>query len=346
MRRWMRAGSHSMQMATPSFMVTASGWAPPMPPRPAVTRDGAGQRAAELLVGHRGEGLEGALQDALGADVDPRAGRHLAVHGQAEVLEAAELLPVGPVADQVGVRDQHPRGPLVGAHDADRLAGLHQHRLVVGQRLQGAHERVVGLPAARGLARAAVDDELLGVLGDLGVEVVHQHPQRGLGLPRAGAQRRCRGRRGWAGARWWDEWWSCELSDRCLRRQSGRRRRRRGRRRPRSPGTRWRSGPGPWTPFARSSATTAAVAGAGSSGRAQVERAGGGHHLDGHDAGQPVDGAAQLAGGDQPIETWSSCMALEGMESTLAGTASRLSSETIAAWVYCAIISPLSTPGS
>ena len=29
--------SHSMQIHTPSFMVTASGWAPPIPPRPAVT---------------------------------------------------------------------------------------------------------------------------------------------------------------------------------------------------------------------------------------------------------------------------------------------------------------------
>ena len=33
----MRDWSHSMQITTPSFMVTASGWAPPMPPSPAVT---------------------------------------------------------------------------------------------------------------------------------------------------------------------------------------------------------------------------------------------------------------------------------------------------------------------
>ena len=33
----MRCWSHSMQIATPSFIVTASGCAPPMPPRPAVT---------------------------------------------------------------------------------------------------------------------------------------------------------------------------------------------------------------------------------------------------------------------------------------------------------------------
>ncbi len=33
----MRAGSHSTQIATPSFIVTASGCAPPMPPSPAVS---------------------------------------------------------------------------------------------------------------------------------------------------------------------------------------------------------------------------------------------------------------------------------------------------------------------
>ena len=36
MRRVMRDWSHSTQMTTPPFMVTASGWAPPMPPSPAV----------------------------------------------------------------------------------------------------------------------------------------------------------------------------------------------------------------------------------------------------------------------------------------------------------------------
>ena len=43
---------------------------------------------------------------------------------------------------------------------------------------------------ARRAAGAAVDDELLGLLRDLGVEVVQQHPQRRLGLPRARVQLR------------------------------------------------------------------------------------------------------------------------------------------------------------
>ncbi len=49
-------------------------------------------------------------------------------------LEPAELLRRRPVRDEQGVRDQHTRGPLVGAEDADRLAGLHEQRLVVLQR--------------------------------------------------------------------------------------------------------------------------------------------------------------------------------------------------------------------
>ena len=48
----------------------------------------------------------------------------------------------------------------------------------------------------------------------------------------------------------------------------------------------------------------------------------------------------------QPIETWSSCIAEDGIESTLAGTARRLSSLTIPAAVYWAIMWPESTPGS
>ena len=153
----------------------------------------AGKGAVEALVGHGGEGLMGALEDALGADVDPRAGRHLAVHRQAQVLEPAELRPGRPVANKVAVGQDHAWRPLMGAHDADGPAGLDQHGLVLLQRGQGADHRVERLPVACGLARAAVDDQVVGALGVLGVEVVHQHPQRGLGRPRLGGQGRAAG---------------------------------------------------------------------------------------------------------------------------------------------------------
>jgi hypothetical protein len=71
----------------------------------------------------------------------------------------------------------------VGLHHADRAAGLDQHGLVLLEGLQGADHGVEGAPVTGGLAGAPVDDELVGVLGDLGVEVVHEHPQGGLLLP-------------------------------------------------------------------------------------------------------------------------------------------------------------------
>ena len=158
------------------------------PAEPGGQRDRPGQRAAEPLRGDGGERLVGALQDALGADVDPGAGRHLAVHGQPERLQPAELLPGGPLRHQVGVGDQHPRRPLVRAEDADRLARLHQQRLVAVQVAQRGDDRVERVPAAGRPARSAVDDQLIRMLGHLGVEVVHQHPHGRLLRPALAGQ--------------------------------------------------------------------------------------------------------------------------------------------------------------
>ena len=165
--------------------------------QPAGQRDRARERAAETFGRDRGEGLVGALQDALGADVDPRTRRHLAVHGQPELLQAAELLPGRPLRDQVGVGDEHSRGPLVRSEHPDGLAGLDEHGLVVVEILQRCDDRRVGLPAAGGAAGAAVDDELVGMFGHLGVEVVHQHAHRGFGRPALAAALGTAGRAHW-----------------------------------------------------------------------------------------------------------------------------------------------------
>ena len=157
-------------------------------------RDRSRQRAAESLRRDRGERLVGALQDALRADVDPGARRHLAVHRQAERLETSELFPVRPLGNEIAVRDQHPRGPLVGLYDPHRLARLHEERLVSLERAELADDRVERRPRAGRTTGTAVDDQVLGALRDLGIEVVHQHPQGGFLLPalagQAGAARR------------------------------------------------------------------------------------------------------------------------------------------------------------
>ena len=191
-----------------------------------------------------------------------------------------------------------------GAHSCVRSTptGLPDWTSIVSssaERGQGAHHGVERAPVAGGAAGAAVDDEVVGPLGDLGVEVVLQHAQRGLGLPGPGGQggaARCADGAcalhvslslpGWltgqrrvpvtvsaaaSAAPVVTNVWAASIS-----------------------GPRWRSGPGPAT-CARSPATTAAVAGGGRQRRAQVEGAGGGEQLDREHAAQPVDGPAQLA---------------------------------------------------
>ena len=158
---------------------------PPEPPR---DHEPAAEVAVELGAAAGGERLVGALDDPLGPDVDPRARRHLPVHDQVERLEAAELVPRGPVGDEQAVGEEDPGGVLVRAPDRDRPPRLDAQRLVGlhprERREDGAH---VG-PGAGRAARPAVDHEVLRVLGDLGVEVVLEHPERGFQRPRGAVE--------------------------------------------------------------------------------------------------------------------------------------------------------------
>ena len=134
------------------------------------------------------ESLVGALKDALGADIDPAAGRHLAVHRQAAILEITEVVPGRPCRHEEGIGDDDARRPRVRSEDGNGFARLHDECLVVLQPPQRLDDRIECLPAARRPAAAAVDDEIVGTLGDLRIEIVHQHPERRLLRPRfAGA---------------------------------------------------------------------------------------------------------------------------------------------------------------
>ena len=157
---------------------------PAHPAQAAGERHRSSERAAEPLRRRLGERLVRALQDPLGPDVDPGARRHLPVHREPRVLELAERVPRRPLRHEHRVRDQHARRHLVRSEHTDRLAGLHEHRLVVRERPQRPHDRVERLPRTRRPAGPAVDHEILRSLGDVGVEVVHEHPHRGLLRPR------------------------------------------------------------------------------------------------------------------------------------------------------------------
>jgi hypothetical protein len=65
----------------------------------------------------------------------------------------------------------------------DRLAALHQERLVFAEPQQRRDDGLERSVVTGGLARASVDDQLFRELGDPGIEVIEQHPQRRLGSP-------------------------------------------------------------------------------------------------------------------------------------------------------------------
>src|SRR5476651_794339 len=146
------------------------------------------QAAVVVLATGFDEGFIGALNNALAADVDPAAGGHLAVHGQALGVQFVEVFPARPVWHQVGVGDQYARGVTVGLEHADRLAGLHQQSLVVIQVGQAFDDLVVAFPVTRRTTDTTVNHQFFRVLGNFRVEVVHQHAQRRFGQPALGGQ--------------------------------------------------------------------------------------------------------------------------------------------------------------
>ena len=75
------------------------------------------------------------------------------------------------------------------AKDSDGLPGLDQKSFVGGERLQRLHDGVIAIPIADGLAAAAVDDQLGGLFGDVGIEIIHQHAHRGFLLPSFAGER-------------------------------------------------------------------------------------------------------------------------------------------------------------
>src|SRR5688572_23027989 len=69
------------------------------------------------------------------------------------------------------------------AKHRDGLAALHEQGLIVLEREQCANDRIERRPVTRCLADPAIYHEIVGTLGYLGVEVVHQHPQSRFLLP-------------------------------------------------------------------------------------------------------------------------------------------------------------------
>src|SRR5438874_3242117 len=116
------------------------------------------------------------LNDSLAADVNPRSGCHLSVHRQSHPLEAIELGVVVPLADEIRICDQDPRCFTVRPEFADRFSRLDKERFVVFQFTQRADDCIECFPASGGATSSTVNHELIRILCDVRIEIVHQHP--------------------------------------------------------------------------------------------------------------------------------------------------------------------------
>ena len=76
----------------------------------------------------------------------------------------------------------------MGAEDPDGLARLDEQRLIVLETAQRRDDPVEGLPVARRPPDPAINDEFARPLGDVGIEIVHQHAQRRLRQPALGGE--------------------------------------------------------------------------------------------------------------------------------------------------------------
>ena len=89
---------------------------------------------------------------------------------------------------EIGVGDEHARRVGMRAEHANRLARLNEQRLIAFEPAQGRDNTVERRPVARRPPDAAVDDEFARPLGDVGIEIVHEHPERRFGQPALGAE--------------------------------------------------------------------------------------------------------------------------------------------------------------
>ena len=124
-----------------------------------------------------------ALQNALCSDVDPRTGRHLTVHHEALAIQFLEVLPRGPTADEVRVRDQNAWGMLMCTKDTHGFARLNQECLIRFKSLETPNDGIERFPTTCSFASPAVHDQGVRLFGNLRIEVVHDHPKSSLLRP-------------------------------------------------------------------------------------------------------------------------------------------------------------------
>ena len=128
------------------------------------------------------QGVESAVDDALGPDVHPAAGGHLAVVRYAQSRRPIEVLLIVEGAHHEAVGDDDPGGQLMGVEEAQGMAGHDHQGLLVGQGFQVLLDEAILHPVLADLAGLTVGGELVGVERHVEVQVVVDHDLDSLAL--------------------------------------------------------------------------------------------------------------------------------------------------------------------
>src|SRR5258705_398801 len=79
------------------------------------------------------------------------------------------------MTNEIGIRDEHSRGFIVGAEFSDWLARLNEQGLVVFKPAQRTDNGIETFPISGRASGAAVNDQSIRSFSDFRIEIVHQH---------------------------------------------------------------------------------------------------------------------------------------------------------------------------
>src|ERR1700730_9345284 len=84
---------------------------------------------------------------------------------------------------EIGIAEQYARRIFVGAEDGYGFSRLYEQRFVRDEVLEGANDGMKTCPFPPSFTGPAIDDQIVGFFSDLGIEIIHEHAQRGFLLP-------------------------------------------------------------------------------------------------------------------------------------------------------------------
>ena len=125
-----------------------------------------------MLTTHRVESLVGPLHNALRTNINPRTGRHLPVHHQPLPFQFIKMFPVGPIRHQHGIRNQNPGCVHMGWKNRHRLSALDEQGFVIVQIHQRPLNLIKGLTVAGRFAPSSVNNQIIGSLRHIGIQIV------------------------------------------------------------------------------------------------------------------------------------------------------------------------------